>query len=192
MAKRRKKTPQPKSKGGVKIGRVKVQQMWSMFQAGVSCQAISRAVSVSRPTVMRYRRIEKWVERRDAITERAKVKADDVQVTRLAESMKIVRYVKGTLLDQIKAMAEKKEELSKIPVTDMIRVIECEERLHGMPDIRIQHDYSKMTEEQLTIEFEATMNELNQITDSTGSSQNETQDILKGERGDSGGGSADR
>ncbi len=161
MAKK-KQTVQPKRKAGVKIGRNMVDQMWKMFQAGVSIQAISRACTVNRGTVIRYRRIEKWVARRDAITERANAKADHEQVTLLAENMKIVRFAKGKLLEQLKKIADG-EEISKMPVTDLDKLIRLEEFLHGRPDSRPQLDYSKMTEEQLVIEMQTVVTELSQI-----------------------------
>ena len=150
------------AKTGVKLSKKKVAQMWAMFQSGVSCQAIGRAVSVSRPTVMRYKRIEKWVARRDKITERANTKADTEQVSLLAENMKIVRFAKGKLLEQLKMIADG-QEISKMPVTDLDKLIRLEEFLHGRPDSRPQLDYSKMTEEQLVIEMQTVVTELSQI-----------------------------
>lgn len=149
-------------KTGVKLTKKKVADMWAMFQAGVSCLSIGRALSVSRPTVLRYKRIEKWVERRDKITERANAKADHEQVTLLAENMKIVRFAKGKLLDQLKAIAEGGE-ISKSPVMDLDKLIRLEEFLHGRPDSRPQLDYSKMTKEELVIEMQTVVLEISQI-----------------------------
>ena len=151
-----------KRKAGVKIGRDVVDEMWRMFQAGVSCLSISRAVSVSKPTVLRYKKIEKWVARRAKITERANVKADAAQVSLLAENMKIVRFAKAKLLEQLKKIADG-EEISKMPVTDLDKLIRLEEFLHGRPDSRPQLDYSKMTEEELTVEMHTLVTELSQI-----------------------------
>lgn len=157
-----KKTARPKRKKGVKLGRDKVEQMWKMFQAGFSAPAISRACSVSKGVVLVYRRTEKWVDRRDKITERANAKADHEQVSLLAENMKIVRFAKGKLLDQLKAIADGAE-ISKMPITDLDKLIRLEEFLHGRPDSRPQLDYSKMTEEQLVVEMQTVVLELSQI-----------------------------
>ncbi len=159
---KKKQTVGPKRKAGVKIGRNVVDQMWKMFQSGFSAPAISRACSVSKGCVLTYRRKEKWVERRDKITERANAKADHEQVTLLAENMKIVRFAKGKLLEQLKKIADG-QEISKMPVTDLDKLIRLEEFLHGRPDSRPQLDYSKMSEEQLVVEMETAVLELSQI-----------------------------
>ena len=151
---------------GIKLTKKKVNDMWKMFQAGFSAPAISRACSVSKGAVLTYRRKEKWVERRDKITERANMKADAEQVTLLAENMKIVRFAKGKLLEQLKEIADG-EEISKMPVTDLDKLIRLEEFLHGRPDTRVKIDYSQMTEEQLTVELEATITELAGIPEGT-------------------------
>lgn len=154
------------AKAGVKITKKKVAQMWSMFQAGISCLRIGKALGVSSPTVLKYKHTEKWIERRDTITKRANKKADAEQVTLLAENMKIVRFAKGKLLEQLKKIADG-EEISKMPVTDLDKLIRLEEFLHGRPDTRVKIDYSQMTEEQLTVELEATITELAGIPEGT-------------------------
>ncbi len=144
---------------GIKLTKKKVGDMWKMFQAGFSAPAIARACSVSKGAVLTYRKTQKWVERRDAITERANAKADSEQVTLLAENMKIVRFAKGKLLEQLKKIADG-EEISRMPVTDLDKLIRLEEFLHGRPDSRPQVDYSKMTEEELVIEIQTAMEEI--------------------------------
>ena len=163
---------------GIKLTKKKVDQMWKMFAAGFSAPAISRACSVSKGAVLTYRRKHKWVERRDKITERADKKADDAQVSLLAENMKIVRFAKGKLLDQLKAIADGAE-ISKMPVTDLDKLIRLEEFLHGRPDSRPQLDYSKMTEEELVIEMQTVVTELSQIPEC----QQELQKLLNSATG---------
>jgi hypothetical protein len=136
--------------------------MWKMFMAGHSELTISKACAVSRNTILKYKRRENWVEQRDKITERARTKAENAQVSLLAENMKIVRFAKGKLLEQLKKIADG-EEISKMPVRDLDKLIRLEEFLHGRPDSRPQMDYSKMTEEELTIELQATITELSQL-----------------------------
>jgi predicted DNA-binding protein YlxM (UPF0122 family) len=147
---------------GVKLTKKKVAEMRKLFMAGFSAPTIARACSVSKGVVLKYRKTEKWVQKRDEITERAIKKADDAQVSLLAENMKIVRFAKGKLLEQLKKIADG-EEISKMPVTDLDKLIRLEEFLHGRPDSRPQMDYSKMTEEELTIELQATITELSQL-----------------------------
>ena len=144
---------------GIKLTKNKVNDMWKMFQAGFSAPAIARGCSVSKGAVLTYRRKHKWVERRDKITERANIKADAEQVTLLAETMKIVRFAKGNLLEQLKKIADG-EEISKMPVTDLDKLIRLEEFLHGRPDSRPQVDYSNMTEEELVVEIQTVMEEI--------------------------------
>lgn len=160
--KKKTQTVQPKRKAGVRIGRDLVDQMWKMFQAGVSVQAISRACTVNRGTVIRYRRVEKWVARRDAITERANAKADHEQVSLLAENMKNVKLAKDKLIAQITKIEDGKE-VTRTPISDLDKLIRLEEFLHGRPDSRPQLDYSKMTEEELVIEMQTVVTELSQI-----------------------------
>ena len=160
--KKRKQTVHPKRKGGVKLGSDIVNDMWKMFQVGVSCQAISRAVSVSRPTVMRYKRIEKWVQRRDEITRRANAKADKQQVSRLAKHMENVKIATEKILAQITKIKDG-DEVSKSPIADLNIMIRLDELLHGRPDSRPQLDYSKMSEEELVIEMQTVVTELSQI-----------------------------
>ncbi len=162
MGKKRRQKVQPKRKKGVKLGRDKVDQMWKMFQAGISCLSIGNALSISRPTVLKYKRAEKWIERRDAITQRANTKADNAQVSLLAENMRNVKLAKDKLIAQITKVKDGKQ-LTRTPISDLDKLIRLEEFLHGRPDSRPQLDYSKMTEEELTIELQTTITELSLI-----------------------------
>lgn len=133
--------------------------MWHLFREGCSVASISRKCRVSHTTVRKYRRKERWDNRRDDIIRKAQEKADKKQVSLLAENMKHVQVAKSKLMDQINAVV-KNAELSKTPISDLDKLIRLEEFLHGRPDSRQQIDYCEYTEEQLTIEFEETLQEL--------------------------------
>lgn len=113
-------------------------------------------------TVRKYRDREGWDQRRAEIVRKANEKADKKQVSLLAENMKIVRFAKSKIVDQIKAIEQGKE-VSKTPVGDLDKLIRLEEFLQGRPDSRPQHDFTSYTEEELTVELQTTIQELMKI-----------------------------
>lgn len=135
----------------------KVAKMWGLFSQGISERTIAQKLHISVPTVVKYRRRDKWDSRRQQILHKAQAKADEQQVTLLAANMQIVKVAKQKLFDQIKAKAKGE---SRTPYSDLDRIIRLEEFLQGRPDSRPQLDYSSFSEEQLTIEFRATIEEI--------------------------------
>jgi hypothetical protein len=150
------------AKIGIRLSDELLGKLWKRFSEGNSVQAICREFQVSRTTIAKYRDKLKWVERRAKIRAKAEAKADKQQISLLAENMKIVRFAKGKIVDQVKAV-EAQGEVSKTPIGDLDKLIRLEEFLHGRPDSRPQLDYSKLTEEELTIEFRETIVELMKI-----------------------------
>lgn len=146
---------------GVKLSEEIREKMWVLFSQGMSERTIGQKLAISRTTVTKYRKREKWDERREKIIKKAEAKADNQQVSLLAENMKIVRFAKGRIIEQLKQAALK--DITKTPIPDLDKIIRLEEFLQGRPDSRPQIDYSKLSEEQLTIEVRAMIIDLMEI-----------------------------
>ena len=143
------------AKKGVKLPAKKINEMWKMFQGGYSAPAIARACKVSQGVVLKYRRTEGWAGRLAAISKKAIEKADVNAADLLAENMKIVRYAKSRLLEQMKDIA-KGEKISQMPVTDLDKLIRLEAFLGGgvdsRPDVpQPKEELAKLSVEQLIV-----------------------------------------
>lgn len=121
---------------GIKLTATKVEKMWQLFAIGTPIQAISKKVSVSRLTIAKYRDSKGWVKRRDKINRRASKKSDTQAVNLMAENLKIVRFSKQKLFNQIKDARKKGNGKSKTPYADLDKIIRLEAFLGGAPDSR--------------------------------------------------------
>ena len=146
---------------GVKLSEKKVAQIWALYSQGISEQAISKKLSVSRNTIAKYRKREKWDERKKSIVTKANKMADKQQASWLAKTMAKTENIIDKLYVQIEKSPKNK--ISKTPVSDFDRMARLRELLAGHPDSRPQIDYSKLSEEQLTIEVRAMIIDLMEI-----------------------------
>lgn len=135
-----------------KISRKKIDKLWVAWQEWENENKVATLCHVSRRTVTRYRDIEQWDMRLGVIRRVAQEKSDYRAAEARAESIKLVRHVKG---EYAKALSRVKQ--SGLPLFDLSsnhpasttaalnEIVKLEQLLMGAPTERIDSPPPHMT-----------------------------------------------
>lgn len=115
-----------------------------MFRAWVEKQSmryVARVCSVGPPSAKRYRALDNWDERLQAIQKKARAQSDSREAERLAGLIGDVEDIRVGIVAALKLRFPKEGDRDSKPSTwfDLDKVVRLEEYLRGHPDARTEH-----------------------------------------------------
>lgn len=135
-----------KVRPGNRLSTEDVERMFMVYVQHPVLRYVAESVSVSIPTVRRYRDKDNWDERRQEILERVRRKEGNETAKALAANLKVVRFAKAKLVKKVQSGKEK----STSTFAELDRMIRLEGFLLGQPDSRTAvGQFEHLTDEQL-------------------------------------------
>ncbi len=122
---------------------LKREQMFKVYVASKHLPSVIRQCSVSKPTAIKYKRIDKWEERLEKIQLKAAKIADNTESKRLAENLQLVKKAKLVWVTALLGKTKCPHCSGSVVVPsldpkfiDLDKLVRLEEFLSGSPDSR--------------------------------------------------------
>ena len=119
--------------------KLSTKQRSSMFKAFCEKQAntyVAKKCKVSHTTVTRYRKIDKWDDRWEAIQQRARAKAAVKDARTIAKMIENVSDIRANITKRLLSITEADD--SKMTVWDLDKIVRLEQFIKGHPDARTE------------------------------------------------------